>query len=136
MTALLDANVVIALLDGAHEHHQAARRWFLDSAGEFATCPVTQGAVIRYTLRRGRSAASSVRTVRSLTSHERHRFWADDVQYPLVRLDGVVGHRQVTDAYLAELARRHDGRLLTFDRALVDLHSDVADLVPMEGTDS
>jgi toxin-antitoxin system PIN domain toxin len=136
MTTLLDANVVIALLDDAHEHHQAARRWFLDAGGQFATCPITQGAIIRYTLRRGRSAASSVRTVRSLTGHKRHRFWVDDIQYPLVRLDGVVGHRQVTDAYLAALARRHNGRLLTFDRALVELHSDVADLLPVESSAS
>lgn len=39
-------------------------------------------------------------------------------------------HRQVTDAYLAALARTHGGRLLTFDRGLAAAHADVAELIP------
>ena len=48
-----------------------------------------------------------------------------------VRLDGVIGHRQVTDAYLAQLARRNDGQLATLDAGLAHLHLDVAVLVPV-----
>lgn len=44
---------------------------------------------------------------------------------------GVIGHRQVTDAYLAQLARAHDGRLASFDQGLAKLHSDVVDLIPV-----
>jgi predicted nucleic acid-binding protein len=47
-----------------------------------------------------------------------------------VRMQGVVGHRQTTDAYLAQLARSQQGRLATFDAGLAELHRDVADLVP------
>jgi predicted nucleic acid-binding protein len=43
---------------------------------------------------------------------------------------GVIGHRQVTDAYLAALARQRGGRLATFDAGLAQLHPDVAQLVP------
>jgi hypothetical protein len=43
---------------------------------------------------------------------------------------GVLGHRQVTDAYLAALARRNGGRLATFDRGLAALHEDVVMLIP------
>ncbi|KAA8963528.1 hypothetical protein [Mycobacterium sp.] len=32
-------------------------------------------------------------------------------------------------AYLAQLARRHHGRLATLDQGLAELHSDVAELV-------
>jgi hypothetical protein len=46
-----------------------------------------------------------------------------------VPVDGIIGHRQVTDAYLAQLARAHRARLATFDQAMAKLHSDVADLV-------
>jgi predicted nucleic acid-binding protein len=46
-----------------------------------------------------------------------------------VSLKGVVGHRQVTDAYLAQLAREHDGRLATFDQGLAKLHHDIVDVV-------
>ena len=46
-------------------------------------------------------------------------------------MTGVIGHRQVTDAYLAELARSNHGRLATFDEGFVALHGDVADLIPV-----
>jgi predicted nucleic acid-binding protein len=59
-----------------------------------------------------------------------HEFWGDDIGYDRVVLRGVVGHRQVTDAYLAGLARHRGGRLATFDQGLAALHPDVALLVP------
>jgi hypothetical protein len=68
--------------------------------------------------------------VRFLVQHDRHDFWSDDVSYLDVRLEGVVGHRQVTDAYLAGLARGRGGRLATFDGGLAALHPDVAVRVP------
>lgn len=37
---------------------------------------------------------------------------------------GVIGHRQVTDAYLVALARHHGGRLATLDRGLAALHGE------------
>lgn len=39
MTALLDANVLIALVVAEHAHHDAAEEWFTTSDGGFATCP-------------------------------------------------------------------------------------------------
>jgi len=59
----------------------------------------------------------------------RHEFWPDDVPYTDVPVQGIVGHRQVTDAYLAQLARSRGARLATFDDAMAKLHHDVADLV-------
>jgi predicted nucleic acid-binding protein len=47
-----------------------------------------------------------------------------------VPVQGIVGHRQVTDAYLAQLTRSRRARLATFDQAMAKLHHDVADLVP------
>jgi len=47
-----------------------------------------------------------------------------------VAWDRIHGQRQVTDAYLAALARVRSGRLATFDRGLAALHADVAFLVP------
>jgi predicted nucleic acid-binding protein len=45
-------------------------------------------------------------------------------------VQGIVGHRQVTDAYLAQLARGRGSRLATFDQAMAELHGDVGDLIP------
>jgi predicted nucleic acid-binding protein len=47
-------------------------------------------------------------------------------------LRATIGHRQVTDACLAHLARARGGRLATFDHGLAKLHADIADLVPVQ----
>ena len=130
MTVLLDANVLIALLVDDHVHHATAESWFADLSGNFATCPVTQGSLMRLLLREGQSAAAARAVVNQTMASPRHEFWPDDVPYTEVPVQGIVGHRQVTDAYLAQLARSHRGRLATFDQAMAKLHHDVADLVP------
>jgi predicted nucleic acid-binding protein len=46
--ALLDGNVLIALLDRRHGHHKQAHGWFAGAQEEgWATCPLTQNAVLR-----------------------------------------------------------------------------------------
>ena len=129
MTVLLDANVLIALLVDDHVHHEAAEAWFIDMADHFATCPITQGSLMRLLVREGQSAAAAHAILDGTTADPRHEFWADDIPYTDVPTQGIVGHRQVTDAYLAQLARAHGSRLATFDQAMAKLHHDVADLV-------
>ncbi len=46
----------------------------------------------------------------------------DELAYDEVAMAGVIGHRPVPDAYLVSLARRHGGRLATFDGGLASLH--------------
>ncbi len=132
MVHLLDANVLIALGDRGHVHHEATRRWFRQRGDQpFATCPITQGALLRILLRRAPAAIDdALGILRLFVAHPAHRFWPDDLDYRAVRWDGVLGHRQVTDACLAALARRHRGRLATLDRGLAALHDDVAELIP------
>lgn len=130
--ALLDGNVLVALADEAHVHHSATRRWFLDLRSSFATCPITQGTLLRVLL--ATQAVQDVATARAVldgfTAHERHVFWPDGVSYGEISLRGVQGHRQITDAYLAALARGRAGRLVTLDGGLAALHADVAELIP------
>jgi hypothetical protein len=46
--ALLDVNVLIALLDQRHVQHEQAHGWFAAAqANGWATCPLTQNAVLR-----------------------------------------------------------------------------------------
>lgn len=47
MTVLLDANVLIALLVEDHVHHGATENRLVGMGGNFATCPITQGSLIR-----------------------------------------------------------------------------------------
>lgn len=81
-------------------------------------------------VREGQPAAAAQALVTEISADDRHEFWGDDVSYRVVRMTGVIGHRQVSDAYLAQLARAHGGRLATFDQGMAQLHSDVADLIP------
>lgn len=129
MTALLDASVLISLVLPAHVHHQRTRRWF-GSDTDFATCPVTHGALVRMLVRQGASAKHAQEVLGLVLGHARHEQWWDDVSYVDVDLRAVTGHRQVTDAYLAALARARSARLATLDRGLVAAHPDVALLVP------
>lgn len=128
---LLDANVLIALVDAAHVHHDQAVRWFSASPAPFATCPITQGAFLRVLLRVGAVAdgTAAACVLAAFVSHPRHQFWADELDCSRLAWGGVLGHRQVTDAYLAALARHRGGRLVTFDRGLAALHGDVAELI-------
>jgi toxin-antitoxin system PIN domain toxin len=132
MTILLDANVLIALIVEEHVHHEAAETWFAGTTAAIATCPITQGSLVRLLIREGQPARAAAAVVSALMNQPRHVFWPDDEAFDAVSLDGVIGHRQVTDAYLAHLARTHGGRLATFDQGLAKLHADIADLVPVQ----
>jgi toxin-antitoxin system PIN domain toxin len=130
VTTLLDANVLVALIVADHVHHVAAEDWLAGTTDQFATCPITQGALVRLLIREGQPAAAALAVLEALAGNSRHEFWPDDISCHRVTMRGVVGHRQVTDAYLAQLARDHEGRLATLDAGLAKLHDDVADLVP------
>ena len=118
MTALLDTNVLIALVVAEHVHHDAAAEWLSASDTGFATCPMTQGSLVRFLLRTGQPAAASRDVVSAVENADRHEFWPGSVSFADVEIGGVVGHRQATDAYLAQLARSRKGQLATLDSGL------------------
>lgn len=80
---------------------------------------------------RDTGAAAAWQTLRAIEAHPRHVFWNDGFSFSAVSHARLQGPKQVTDAWLAELARRRNGRLATLDSALAALHSDVAVLIPM-----
>jgi uncharacterized protein len=123
---LLDSNVLIALATPEHSLNTRAAKWF--QAGRmFATCPMTQGALFRFHMRVGvgATAESARQLLQTIGSLPRHEFWPDDLPYLEVETKGIVGHRQVTDAYLVALARAHGGALATLDEGLAAVHPGV-----------
>ncbi len=98
-------------------------------AEPFVTTPMTQGTLIRCLLRSGADANAALQVLAGMTRHERHEFWRDDAPFTDGTLRGVVGHRQVTDAYLADRARANGGQLATLDRGIAAVHPDVALLI-------
>lgn len=125
--ALLDVNVLLALLDSDHVDHHRARAWLQrDIDAGWASCPITQNGVVRIMSqpRYPSPVAPSAVTTRleraCATAH--HEFWPCDVSLAdptLVDRSRLHGPRQITDAYLLGLAVRHGGRLATFDRSVV-----------------
>jgi hypothetical protein len=134
VTWLLDGNLLVALRLPGHEHHKRAHRWFAAIApASFSTCVVTQGTLLRLhmSFADDRRAVAAWQALQEVMAHPRHAFWEDGFSYENVGHEGLQGHRQVTDAWLAELARRRGGRVATLDAPLATLHADVATLLPV-----
>ncbi|TFH15636.1 MAG: PIN domain-containing protein [Acidimicrobiales bacterium] len=125
MTAFLaDGNVLVALTVVDHVHHAAAIGWFERTRPELATCPITEGTLLRFLLREGRSTPEAISVLDAIRGEDWHSFWADVLPYEAAHLAGVIGHRQVTDAYLVALSRHYGGRVATLDRGLAALHGE------------
>jgi toxin-antitoxin system PIN domain toxin len=124
--ALLDINVLLALLDSDHVDHARARRWAEREIGDgWASCAITQNGFVRIISQpRYPSPVPPARAMERLaraTSTGLHEFWACSVSLldeRLIDRERVHGPRQVTDAYLLALAVCHGGRLVTLDHAV------------------
>lgn len=126
MTLLLDANVLIALVNRQHVHHERARTWFASNKPPFATCPITQGALVRHYFREtdNPKASEVTKLIRDIEAMSEHSFWPDEISYSQIGYRAVIGHRQVTDAYLVALARARKSKLATMDRGISLLYPD------------
>src|ERR1051325_5282112 len=125
--ALLDVNALLALAWDANVHPAAVRAWFASSAAKgWATCPVTESGFVRVSsnpkvLPNPISVEQARAVLRALREHAAHRFLHDDVSLADADIQPLQGYRQVTDAHLLAIARRHDTRLVTFDAAAVQI---------------
>jgi toxin-antitoxin system PIN domain toxin len=123
---LFDVNVLIAIFDIAHVHHDHARAWWKAhrSAG-WASCPLTQNSLVRIISKPGygrpvplQAALSGLTTQLAQPDHE---FWPDDVSITNGRVfdrNYILGPNQITDVCLLAIAVKHGGRLVTFDRGV------------------
>lgn len=125
--ALLDVNVLIALFDPEHIHHDTSHTWFGGQGrGQWATCPTTENGLVRVVSNpaypgRRTTVREAARLLTVFCQHPDHVFWHDSVTLRdagEVRLASIQGHRQVTDAYLLALAVSNRGALATFDRSM------------------
>lgn len=127
---LLDTNVLVALLWAPHRHHSRVHSWFkAHRSGGWATSPMTQAGFVRITSNPAFSADAvsppeALSLLKTNMAAPDHMFWPDDValtqavEYAGARL---VGHQQVTDAYLLGLAMQRGGVLATLDRGISSL---------------
>jgi len=127
---LLDTNVLIALLWPSHARHELAVKWFARHRGKgWATCPLTEAGFVRIVSnaafsRDAVTPREAAGVLAANTAAKDHAFWPDEVPFAEaiafadVRL---VGHQQVTDAYLLGLALRRGGMLATLDERIAAL---------------
>jgi toxin-antitoxin system PIN domain toxin len=113
MRALLDVNVIIALLDSGHVMHASACTWLERNLNQgWATCPLTQTGVVRIMAQPAypntQPAQQVAARLAEACGHPSHAFWPQRI----------LGPRQITDAYLLALAVAHGGRLVSFDQRL------------------
>lgn len=124
--ALLDVNVLLALLDQDHIDHTRARQWLEAEIDHgWASCAITENGFVRILSQPKYPNAASIPEAMTLleraTGTAHHDFWTcsvsllDDTVIDRTRLHG---HRQLTDAYLLALATAEGGRFVTFDTAI------------------
>jgi toxin-antitoxin system PIN domain toxin len=124
--ALLDINVLLALLDSDHVDHGRALEWLRDEVDDgWASCAITQNGFVRI-ISQPRypspiSSSDAIELLERACNTRYHSFWPCDVSLldpSIVDRSRLHGPRQVTDAYLLALAAKRGGRLVTFDRSL------------------
>ncbi len=122
---LLDINVLIALTDPMHVHHELAHRWFSETGQEaWATCPLTQNGFIRIASHpnfpnRPGDLPAVIFVLHQLCETPGHHFWPDDIGIlDMLQPDAIVTHAQITDIYLLGLAVHKNGKLATLDHRI------------------
>ena len=125
--ALLDVNVLVALFDQDHIHHEAAHIWFSANRSRgWATCPITENGVVRilsniaYTQGRHESTEAVRNRLDTFCASGNHSFWPEQVSIrdeQRFKLSGL-SHGKITDVYLLAIAVDQGGRLVTFDRRI------------------
>lgn len=126
MRALLDVNMLIALLDADHIHHVRATQWLEGEISHgWASCPLTQNGCIRIMSQPAYPnplpPAAVAQRLSQAAANPAHAFVPGDcslLEPDWIRWQHVLGHRQITDSYLLGLAVHHDCRLVGFDRRI------------------
>ena len=127
MVVLLDINVLVALFDPVHTHHEVAHKWFgPNRQSGWATCPLTEDGLVRvisnpsYPGRRT-TVQDALQRLTFFRGSGGHTFWPDSASLCdplLIHPSHLLGHQQLTDVYLLALAVTYGGQLATFDRRI------------------
>ncbi|ANG84777.1 TA system VapC family ribonuclease toxin [Microbacterium aurantiacum] len=122
---LLDVNVVIALIDPLHVHHERAHAWFATRDAPWCTSPTVQNGVVRVVSHpkypNTQPAPTVIASLASLAAQPDHEFLPDSVSLldASVHTERLLASSQVTDTYLLHLAASYEARLATFDTRIV-----------------
>jgi toxin-antitoxin system PIN domain toxin len=136
MTYLLDVNLLIALAWPSHIHHSQAQNWFARKGRKgWASCPMSQAGFVRISsnpkfIDGAVAPKEAILLLRKVAGASNHQFWPDDVNFAGQSPGSfryLIGHRQVTDAYLLAIAISRQGMLATLDPGIRSLIPDPHD---------
>jgi toxin-antitoxin system PIN domain toxin len=125
--SLLDVNVLVALFDPAHQHHESAHRWLGRNAKRgWATSQITVSGCVRVLSNPkyptvDATPSEVIEHLRIFCSLPHHEFWGEGyslIDTSLFRIQAITGHQMLTDVCLLGLAVRRHGKLVTFDRSI------------------
>jgi uncharacterized protein len=125
---LPDVNVLIGLAWPNHQFHSVALRMLAASTDRWATCALTQLGFIRLSSNpavspAAKSPSEAAALLEAMTGDALH-VYLESLPAPVAsrrHFEKVLGHKQVTDAYLLALARRYNATFVTFDTRLTEL---------------
>ncbi len=129
MRALLDVNVLVAILDSNHTFHARAHSWLkAEKKIAWASCPLTENGVLRimsnpgYDPVRKHSLQQLAAQLRIFIEKTDHEFWEDKLSMlndSVFALDYTYSYRHLTDSYLLALATVNQGCFVTFDQSII-----------------
>jgi uncharacterized protein len=124
---LLDVNVLVALLDEEHIHHQVVTAWFDTPGLQWAICPFTEAGLLRHMTRPkigDMSMEEATAMLAQLAQESGYHYQPISADWQTLCgrfFKRLFGHKQITDAYLLGLAVLEGLVLVTFDRAMLHL---------------
>jgi uncharacterized protein len=127
--SLLDVNVLIAMIWPSHRAHAKVQQWLSHRPREkWATCPFTETSFVRILSNPSFSPdaltpSEAIALLRSNLAHPAHQFWPDNIGLleAVAYEPRIVGHQQISDAYLLGLAIHQKGKLAILDFSIPSL---------------
>jgi toxin-antitoxin system PIN domain toxin len=122
---LLDVNVLVALADEDHVHHDSVLKWFRATGKHhWGVCAFTEAGFLRIFTRPrtgGRSTRDATELLTRLIALPGFHYWPISATWSTLAAPferRVFGHQQITDAYLMGLAVKENSVLVTLDKAM------------------
>lgn len=127
-TALLDVNMLVALFDIYHLHHELVSNWFIawiENGNQWATCPITQNGCLRIlslpSYKNGFKPIEIKNHLGNAVASHSHTFILDNIsllQDELINWQHIQGAKQLTDAYLLALAKYNGAVFVSLDNRI------------------
>lgn len=136
---LLDVNVLVALLDEDHVHHEAVLKWFSTPGLQWALCAFAEAGLLRHMARPKfgdmslNDASAMLKRLAQEPGYHYQPITADWDTLTSTFAKRLHGYHQVTDAFLLGLAIREGLVLATLDRGILHVAGEQRDHVLLLG---